>query len=130
MASKTRQNQASGKSKIHSRKEEPRCSTRRLERTARRRVTAKPCFVRLAAHPNHWRKNQKKGFMTNDIYKGIAVFSALVISFFVFPVVRERRGKELTDDDKDVIFGKIYPLVIFALILILLFLFYWNNRPW
>lgn len=70
-----------------------------------------------------------KGLMTGSIYKYIAIIATVIISLFAIPIVRERRGSDLTGEDTDTIFQRVYIAVVILIILALAVFFYWNNKP-
>ena len=68
--------------------------------------------------------------MSGNIYKLLAVPFTIVVFVIAGAIYRERRGKELTDAEINHIFKKSYAAVIATIIIILIVLFYLNNRPW
>ena len=63
-------------------------------------------------------------------FKLIVLFIAMPIFVIAGVIYRERRGKELSNAEKDNIFDIAYAAAIVVFIFVFAAFFYFNNRPW
>ena len=68
--------------------------------------------------------------LSGNLYKLIAVPCTIFVFVIAAAIYRARQDKELTDAETTRIFKRSYAAVIATIVIILVVLFYLNNRPW